>query len=414
MALELLAAAGAAGVRMSSLSRRSFGQVLLGGGAIGRGIQTRSEGVSRVQDAFLWIGQSLAEGSGGGSAISTSSSFQNLMFAGGINKPADVSGYAPMVTSGFREPPTCSFAAQISEWYRRTRPGNPSRDSLSTNFATGAQAYSVLKKGGSGTEYANSIAAIQAAVNNPPAGRTSINVRAVLCVHGEAEPGNGSYADHLRDWQADYDTDIRAITGQANEIPLFMSEMDYAKTGHNWGAWVARPTKNIMACPKYFFTYADSLHLTAASYVTLGEYYAKAYWQHVAEGRQWQPLQPTTLIRDGALITLVYGGRVGDLVFDTTTVAQRPDNNFGFKWTGTGETISSVSITQPSSGVIQITLSAPPSGAGPRLLEYGYVGTSGAGPVTGPRGNVRDSDPMVSRSGAILRNWAINSRHDLP
>jgi len=269
--------------------------------------------------------------------------------------------------------------------------------------------YSVLKKGGSGTNYADSIAALNYSVANPPSGKTGIKVRAILVVHGECSDNN--YKNDLLQWQTDYQADCQAATGQSDLVPMFISEWEAGNFLHIYGAYLANPTKNVLVGPKYFLAHSDSLHLTSPAYLTLGEYYAKAYWQHVILGVPWEPLRPTSVSRSGAVITLTYNtGRVGNLVFDTTTVTQLPDGNYGFTYTdnATGSIhVQSVAITDAANGIVQVTLTGNP-GAGGGFFSYAAVGTSGQGPVTGQRGCLRDSDPAVSRTGTPLYNWATN------
>ena len=81
------------------------------------------------------------------------------------------------------------------------------------------------------------------------------------------------------------------------------------------------PTKTVLVCPKYFFPYSDGLHLTAAGYRWLGEYYAKAYYQQVVQGQRWSPLRPAQITRSNETIIINFTGNVGDLVVDTNRVS---------------------------------------------------------------------------------------------
>lgn len=369
-----------------------------------------------VQDSALIIGQSLAAGGGTGtSAISTTQPYSNKMFAGGVLRPASQSSYLALVEgtgNGVnRETIASGFANQVAHYQRDLVADSDARDLLMHNWAQDGQCYSALRKGGTLPNYANSIAAVEQAVGNLPSGKTSLNVRAVLCVHGECDASNASYAANLATWQSDYESDIRAATGQADAIPMFMSEWQAAKLTNIYGAYLANPTKNVLVCPKYFLAHSDSLHLVSSQYTILGEYYAKAYWQHVILGVNWHPLRPTSVTRSGAVITLVYGsqGRVGNLVFDTTNVSALADGNYGFTYTDNMTAmihVQSVSITDAANGVVQVTLDADPGPSG-GFFSYGAVG-SGGGPITGTRGNLRDSDPAVSRTGYSMYNWATN------
>jgi len=370
---------------------------------------------SNVQDSAIIIGQSLAAGGGTGtSAISTTQPYSNKMFAGGVLRPASQSSYLALVEgtgNGVnRETIASGFANQVAAYQRMVITGSESRDLLMHNWAQDGQCYSALRKGGTLPNYADSISAVQQAVSNLPSGKTSLNVRAVLCVHGECDSSNVNYAANLATWQSDYEADIKAATGQADAVPMFISEWQAAKLNNIYGAYLANPTKNVLVCPKYFLTHSDSLHLVSSQYTILGEYYAKAYWQHVVQGVPWNPLRPTSISRSGAIITLVYNtGRVGNLVFDTTNVTALADGNYGYTYTdnATGLIhVQSVAITDAANGIVQVTLTANPGPSG-GFFGYGAAG-SGGGPITGTRGNLRDSDPAISRTGANLYNWATN------
>jgi hypothetical protein len=61
------------------------------------------------------------------------------------------------------------------------------------------------------------------------------------------------------------------------------------------------------------------------------------------------------------------------------------------------------------SDTVAITLAATPTGANKRL-RYAYTGVPGnaAGPTSGPRGNLRDSDATPSLYGNPLYNWCVH------
>lgn len=362
------------------------------------------------QDSAIVIGQSLAAGGGANPAISTSQPYTNIMFSGGVYYPTDLTSYVPLVEGGSNESPASGFANQVAAFQRTAIPGSAARDLLMHNWAIGGSGYAVLKKNGSSGAYADSIAAISYSSGHLPSGKSAVKVLAAICVHGEADAGDGGYAGYLAEWQSDYESDIQAATGQTDAVPMFISQFtEYGYAGDMYEAYIANPDKIVLVGPKYFLAHSDSLHLTAESSRVLGEYYAKAYWQHVVQGVQWHPLRPTTISRSGAIITVTYNhGRIGNLVLDTTTVANRADGNYGFAYTETDAVIQSVELEDAANGIVRITLTGTPTANG--RLYYAYAGTSGEGPVTGSRGCLRDSDPAVSLSGYPLYNWAANWR----
>ena len=160
--------------------------------------------------------------------------------------------------------------------------------------------------------------------------------------------------------------------------------------------------------PKYPFPYArDGLHLTNEGYEWLGEYYAKAYATQVLEGRRWEPLRPLEITRSGPQIVARFAVPSSPLVLDTEHVTDPGD--LGFEVVdggGVRVAIQSVEVTAPDT--VTLTIDGPASGD--LRLRYAYTGTPGqvGGPVTGPRGNLRDSDPTRSRSGRPLHNWCVH------
>lgn len=392
-------------------------QTLSGGVAI-RGTVGSPSAASTIQQSAIIIGQSLAAGGGSGtSAISLTQPYTNLMFVGGVLRPATLTSYSPLIegtgTAGVaRETIASGFANQIAAFARAASSSDATRDLLMSNWATDGQPYSVLKKGGTGTNFADSLTAITYSAAHLPSGKTGISVGVVLCVHGEANASDAGYAADLAQWQSDYQGDIQTATGQTATVPLFVSEFQQYYVGGLYDAYAAHPDKVVLVGPKYFLAHSDSLHLTSAAYITLGEYYARAYWKMIVQGTQWHPLRPTTVTRTGAVITVTYGsqGRTGNLVFDTTIVTALADGNYGFTYLANsgGAVISSVVITDAANGVVTITLTSDPSANNGGWLTYAPAGASGGGPVTGSRGNLRDSDTTVGLDGAHLYNWATN------
>jgi hypothetical protein len=177
------------------------------------------------------------------------------------------------------------------------------------------------------------------------------------------------------------------------------------------GEYELNPTKTILVGPVYNFPHLSAnVHLTAEAYITLGEYYAKAFYQHIVRGVQWNPLRPVSGSLSGSVVTLTYNVPVPPLVFDTTNVAQLADGNYGFEsFAGNGAVITNVAIVDETNGVVQLTFDKAPVGgvSGGQPIRYAYSGTA-TGPVDGCRGCLRDSDATVGRDGNTLYNWAVH------
>ena len=162
-------------------------------------------------------------------------------------------------------------------------PGNASQLLVSIH-GVGGVAYAGLKKGTSpyrdGIGQVNRARAIAAAIGRP------YRVTAVTVIHGETDNVNknsAKYEGYLTQWQHDYDTDVRAITGQSEPIPMFTDQMS-ASAGYSIAASeipIAQlaasehnPGKIVLVGPKYQLTYADTFgHLRNTSYRWLGDYY---------------------------------------------------------------------------------------------------------------------------------------------
>lgn len=355
----------------------------------------------------LFIGQSLALGSNSGTPISTYQRNLNRMFRGGVlggtefSTATDYTGLDALVERG-TETPAFGFTDYLAYKAGRNKPF------MVSNCAVGGQTLAALSKG-----TASYIMGLQHIRHGRHLLGNRGRVTALLSFHGESDSVNPTYNTELRQWQLDYETDINALQGTSGRRPIFSSQNGWPDFGSSQMNSVlgmlseheANPTKSILVGPRYFLTHtSDGIHMPAASYRRLGEYYGKAYYQHVIQGTQWEPLRPT-VTRSGAVITVDYTGAVGGITLDTTLVSN--PGNYGFSYTddGTPPAISNVSITGLNQ--IKVTLASTPSGAN-KKLQYGFNGNAFAGPTTGRRGCVRDNDTATSPyDGTRLYNWGV-------
>ena len=300
-----------------------------------------------------------------------------------------------------------------------------SHQTLHTTAAKGNCEYDCLKKNGSEDPFQLSIDQVNAAENIAAAWSCTHTVEAVTLVHGEKDHniGTTTYYTDMIDLQDDYETDVQAATGQVAALPLFLSQFsawtDYGDTTSlipYAQLDAALDDSDIyLVGPKYALPYAaDGLHLTAAGYQQLGEYYGHAYHQTVVDSSPWTPLYPSSVARSGAVITITFSVPTTPLVLDTTTVSNPGDYGFEFyDDSGPSETIQSVALS--GNDKVIITLTGAPSGAGKRI-RYAYTGSAGndGGPTTGPRGNLRDSDATSSRLNFGLWNWCVHFDEAVP
>lgn len=377
----------------------------------------------------LSTGQSLSVGSQGTPVLSTMQPFDNRMLNTGVRTSATpATSFLPLVESGVE---TMSSAlanlvadVAMSEVLVGLPAPNDKHRVLVSCHGIGGTAYVGLKKGTAA--FTAGIAQVTQAKAIADAAAETYVVRVLTNVHGESDhiAMNATYANDLAEWQANYETDVKAITGQTEAIPMLHTQMSsWTKYGQatsaipiqQLSASVASNGKLVMVGPKYNIAYvADGVHLTSAGYQHMGEYYAKVYRRIVLEGKKWEPLRPLSVTRVGDEIRVKFLVPVPPLVFDTFTVSN--PGNFGFEYADDSATPPTITaVTLEGADTVRIKLSAAPTGANPSV-RYAYTGTIGAraGATSGPRGNLRDSDTSKSRFGNKLENWAVHFTMPVP
>lgn len=348
---------------------------------------------------ILGTGQSLALGAYGVPIRSTVQPYTNVMF----DRPAPNAPYTtlnPLVESAFDgETMSSGMANQITALA-------PTHRALVTVAGLGATAYVGLKKGTA--TYNRALDQIEAGATAAAGLGLTHGVSVVTVIHGEtdADLNNVAYDDDLAEWQADYEADIKAITGQTGTIPMLVSQCSSAGANNDvplaqLRAHVEHPGVIVVVGPKYHLPTADpgvdDRHLSSHGYRHLGEDFAKAYDALIRNG-SWEPVRPRSVSRAGAVITIQFHVPEPPLVFDTVRVAAT--TNQGFEWSGGGETITNVAIT--ANDTVQITLSATPAPGG--RVKYAQASTM--------RGNLRDSDATVGNYD--LFNWCLHFNEVAP
>jgi hypothetical protein len=382
----------------------------------------------------LVTGQSLAVGVAGGPPLSLSQPFANLMFNTGVMAGGEgLESFEPLVegdtipgSKAIVETMSSGFANLVSALSRDGTSGEGLHELLLSVHASGAKTYAQLKRGTK--PYANGMAQVVAGRDiAKKLGRPYV-VTAIATVHGESDHAEKSthYLADLLEWQADYEKDVRAITGQASPVPMFETQISNftrmmrgtptsAIPFAQLAAHVVSAGKVVLVGPKYHLPYSkDGVHLTNEGYRHMGEDYAKAYRRVVLEKKPWDPLRPIAVTRDGAVITVKFAVPAPPLALDADLVSD--PGNYGFEYTDASASrpsIVHVELTGPDT--VAITLSAAPT-ADDRHLRYAFTGIRGApsGPKTGARGNLRDSDPTPSLAGHPLYNWCVHFDEAVP
>lgn len=366
----------------------------------------------------LITGQSLSQGALS-EVVSIEQPFENVSFVTGVRAGGvGLDSLVPLVetSDGFHGETLASGMANLLS-ARAMAAGTEHRSLVSAHGVSG-QPYAALRKGT--PPYAAGMAQVAAGLALAQARGQEHAVRAVVVVHGETDHvnGNASYDLDLLEWQSDYEADIQAMTGQTLPVPLITDQMSSftmfgsgtsAVTQQQLEASRAEPARIVLMGPKYVLPYVpDGVHLTGEGERWLGEMHAKVLERVLVQGEPWRPLSPRSITRDGAEITVLLWVPAPPLVLDDVTVSD--PGSYGFGYTdSSGAPPSIVSVALEGDDAIRITLSDVPVGGNQRV-RYAMNGIVGqpAGPTTGARGNLRDSDASESRHGHALHNWCVH------
>jgi hypothetical protein len=375
---------------------------------------------------ILSTGQSLSLGVNSIPALTTIQPYNNLMMNNGADQVSPP--LVPLTELG-----------SAKEWPNTESPSSGMANTL-RNLDTQERSIAVTLHGHGGTNYLG----LKKGTYYYNKGLTqAINVRsyvqntlggnyrplAVTAIHGEKDYIDGTndggvswaaYPAALAEWQNDYQNDISALIGQNINLPLFINQMNSAWTGQIATAQLAshknNPGKVILVGPKYQMTYAsDHLHLTNQDSKYTGELMAKVMDKVLFKGETWNPLMPTSTIRNGNEVIISYHIPVGQLSLDTSSVANR--TNYGFSFTQTGGNSVSISSIQliENNTKVKIILNQIPTGLNQKIrYAWGcnntwFCGGASTGWYTG--GNLRDNDTSVSNSPGStnlpLYNWSV-------
>ena len=393
-----------------------------------------------VNHVFTY-GQSLSVGQAV-PAISTTQAYDNIMFVRGMRPQYDYDSesasqwYASLTGAVEATSPNPTWAAVLGE-----TPAMGTGDAVKQlilsedGLAFGSMKYQMLlsapgygattiaqlSKGGAYFSRLLEQATYGLALSNA-AGKTYA-VQAVTWTQGESDylsaTTQATYVTRINTLVSDINTDVKAITGQAKNIPLISYQVASHKqngvTTPNIAlaqleAESANPLVYI-STPMYLFEYQSTSnnHLTNISSRWLGAYHGLAYKRIVIDGVDWKPLKPLSSIKQGAIAVIKFHVPHGNLTLDTTLVAL--NTNYGFELVDSANsvlTISSVAIMGPDT--VKVTAAATiPAGA---KLRYAWSGSGNVGNLVGPRGNLRDSqgdsiifDPMGINKP--MHNWCV-------
>jgi hypothetical protein len=342
-------------------------------------------------------------------------------------------------------------SALANDWFAKVGLAPVHHDMLVSLHGRSGNTYWCLRKGacnylsGYVAPFAEALMQVRSAKAIAGAKGKTYVVRAVTSIHGGSDHYDnehelsfidrtdgtgmvGNYGEALIEWQHDYETEVRAITGQTEAVPLFVSqfgswtEMETSRIPvRQLEAHVKAPGKVVVVTPNYpFVHYSDCRHYSNYSERRLGAYFAKAYQRVIVEGGTFEPLRPLDVTRAGNVLTVKFHVPVPPMVIDTTRVTD--PGNYGFTYADSTSSASVASVAVSGPDTVTVTLSAAPTGAAKKLRYALNAPAPNAcpGPVSGARGNLRDSDATVAyhqdASGAPydLHNWAVHFEMDVP
>lgn len=362
---------------------------------------------------FNNTGQSLAEGPGG--PITLTQDFDNIGFpAAGAVSPSSYSALTVANCSnlGVQEPPLFGalgniktlLAAENGLVYTAHK-----YQLLGADNSHGSYSITALNKGNALYSAAISQAAAAASIAATE-NRTCI-AGAVFWTQGEADAAMSiaTYQAALTTLASDYNTDLKAATGQSQTVHFITYQTGSATANRNvaqaqLAASVA--VANIhLACAMYVFNYQDSQHVDATGSKWLGGYYGLVYKRVAIDGVTWSPIRPISSVKSGKFANVKFNVMVKPLVLDTTQVPAQPQGGFTLVDAGGSDIpITSVSVSSPDTVKI-VANTTIPVGA---KLRYGFNPAIGKGAYTGGAGNLRDCQGDVATYlSHRLDNWCV-------
>lgn len=278
-------------------------------------------------------------------------------------------------------------------------------------------------------------------------------VPALVWIHGESDQGHPGYRDLLVALATTYNADVKAITGQPEDIAILTDVFQYSSQGETdtgpgsaWQAFVdsgydpnfddsgplglytpeanringyrdfdarlwtaskdgpelSPPRKIVLVGSRYPFT--NRIHMCPHEHRGLGEVYGKVLRKVCYEGRTWRPLEPVSWWIDGAAIFIRFNVPKPPLQFalawNITTHTLLAGKPYGFEHSAGA--IQQANITILGNDLVKIVPDVAPAAG--HQIRYVY---------TARYGSLCDSDqtsPLYAdRNGTsnVLRNYCV-------
>jgi hypothetical protein len=321
---------------------------------------------------------------------------------------------------------------------------------LCVNLAMGATGISMLRKAStsyfpstSTNVYTNNMAVMTKLNSLAAAQGKNLVVLGVLWKQGES-PSTGYYSD-LTGHQAEFNTDIQAITGQQSApiwvstgmcgnfspITAYLDVSNAYVSAHNNGYVHLAATdyivlgRNIAASlysiangtNGFCFQTAleaspDYTHMNAYGYGVIGEMMGRQLLSIFTTNQRQKVLLPLSVTGSGTTRTVTFDVPVAPLVLDTGAGWTDPGNyGVGYLDTSGGGAPTVTGVSVASSTSLLITLSADPGSRSGRQFTFGQSTTANGTASGYARTCIRDSATLAASivDGVQQHNWLIPS-----
>lgn len=375
-------------------------------------------------------GQSLSVGYSSLPVISTSASFDSLKFNGGV-RPVDGNlrtALLPLIetadsTNTYGETPCSGTSDAIKGLILSENGISYTQQNYQLLFsADGVSNQTIAQLSNpTGAPFVGLKASIQAGFTVAQGLGKTYTMGALTYTQGENDQGvtaQNTFRDALEALRVQTQTYANSVTGRSDILPMICYQISdhianrYPAIGLAYlDASKIYPNVHL-ATPMYIFPYqSDLIHLTADSSKKLGLYYGLVYKRVVIDQAAWDSLRPISKFAQGSVAQIKFHVPRGKLVFDTTLVALNTNYGFNLKRADGTDVSITVSITGPDTVKI---LASENIGTGYKLQYafYSNVAGNGAGPVSGPRGNLRDTQGdsiafTVNGASYPMHNWCV-------
>lgn len=367
---------------------------------------------------ILFYGQSLSIGAAGNPPLSTSQPYSNITFnssvrflnqaATGVKPLSEETGIAALPSTTNQGETACSGAANYAS--RAMMLENSIAPENHVIFAStggyGGYRIDQLEKGSAWyPNFINHVVKAKELVGD------DYKVQVVCWVQGENDAVTSqktpyaTYKQKLEQLQRDTNADIKAITGQADDVKFITYQISYA--ARTWSAQalaqlhlVQQSDNFALSTPMYHMPYAeDNIHLTNVGYKWMGAYFGRAYKQIVVDNRKPDFINPKSAQIINDEIHIKFDVPKPPLVLDTTTLAITTNHGFRVLVDDVAAVISNITATDNK---VIIKLSSPPSGLVKVRYALDHIGT-GINLTGGGSGNLRDSTPETIFINGIER-----------